>query len=252
MTEGSWLVPWHRSPSSRPTLLCLPPAGSGCGQFRPWQAAFGDRISVVGVQLPGRESRWRVPPPASVADAVAAVVEEVRALIGANHPLVVFGQSFGGLLGYEITRVLGESYGRWPTGLVVAACRPPHMWTGAGHGLASDDDALAKLFGGRALNNEIDDDSRELLMEVLRQDALLSMTYRDPGYAKVKCSLQVWGGVHDETVTADHLAGWQQYAVREFVQSQFRGGHWFPMEQQTLVLDALQQLFVKPGSQRGA
>jgi surfactin synthase thioesterase subunit len=223
-------------------VLCLPPAGSGCGQFRLWQDALGDRVSVVGVQLPGRETRWRDPSPACVDDAVAAIVDEVRSLVP-EQPLVVFGHSFGGLLGYEIARVLGNRYDAWPAALVVAACRPPHMWIGAGHGLASDDDALARLFNGRDLDDdELDEDSRELFLEVLRKDTELSLTYRDPQRSPVHCELWAWGGDRDDIVVASDLAGWRDYAAEEFMQLEFAGGHYFPGEQLDRVLQELDPL----------
>lgn len=243
MTELTWLVPWHSDPRSRPTLLCLPPAGSGCGQFRSWQDALGDRVSVVGVQLPGREKRWRDASPACVDDAVAAIVDEVRSLVS-GQPLVVYGHSFGGLLGYEITRVLGERYDAWPTALVVAACRPPHKWVGAGQGLASDDDALARLFNGRNLgDDELDEDSRELFLEVLREDTALSLTYRDPQCAQVRCELWAWGGDRDDIVAASDLTGWRDYAAGNFKRLEFAGGHYFPDERLDRVLQELDPLW---------
>ncbi|MFC7648963.1 thioesterase II family protein [Streptosporangium lutulentum] len=120
-----WLVSWLPEPYTRPTLLCLPQAGAGCGQFRPWQDALGTEVSVVGVQLPGRENRFTDPPAHSVGEVVDAVVAELAGALTPGLPLVVFGNSFGGLLGYEITRRLGYHHDRWPDALVVAACRPP-------------------------------------------------------------------------------------------------------------------------------
>src|SRR5688500_2256798 len=129
---GTWLTSWTPEPFSRPVLLCLPQAGAGCGQFRPWQRHLGTDLSVVGVQLPGREARWADPEPSDVEEVVAGVTRELVAALPPNQPIVIYGHSFGGLLGYEITRRLGTAYGRWPNTLVVAACRPPHMWVGAG------------------------------------------------------------------------------------------------------------------------
>src|SRR6266542_1362345 len=95
MTSG-WLMPWHPQPDRCPVLLCVPPAGAGCAQVRSWQAALGGGVSVIGVQLPGRENRWADPDPSSMSGAVDAVVAEVAELVAANHPIVVFGHSFGG------------------------------------------------------------------------------------------------------------------------------------------------------------
>ncbi len=113
------------SRQGRPTLLCVPPAGSGCGRFREWQTELGDSVAVVGVQLPGREERLGEAHPSTLDEIVAAVAREAVEFADPDQPLVVFGESFGGLIGYELTRRLGEQ-GRWPAAMVLAACEPPH------------------------------------------------------------------------------------------------------------------------------
>ena len=42
-------------------LICLPYAGGGASTFVKWQAAFGSRLEVLPVQLPGRENRVAEP-----------------------------------------------------------------------------------------------------------------------------------------------------------------------------------------------
>lgn len=237
---GRWLMPWHPRPDNHPVLLCLPPAGAGCGQFRPWQDALGPEVAVVGVQLPGREERFADPLAETVADAVRAIVAEIVAMVPAAAPLLVYGHSFGGLLGYEVTRGLG-ALGRWPAALVVGACRPPHLWIGAGRGLVEGDDELLRLLDARELEY-VDEDTRELMLEVLRHDARLSLTYVDPEWAVVACALESWGGELDQTVTSSHVDGWRKYTVGPFRHRQFPGGHYFCIEQADSVLFALREL----------
>jgi surfactin synthase thioesterase subunit len=210
---------------------------------------LGPEFTVIGVQLPGRESRWTEPPASTVGQVVDAVIDEFIALVPAHRPLVVFGQSFGGLLGYEITRRLGDRR-RWPTALVVAACRPPHMWVGAGRGLIDDDEELTRLLDLRALaKDELDEDSRELMLEVLRQDAHLSLTYTNPMAARTHCILEAWGGQRDEVVTAGQLDGWRDYAAGDFRLRQFPGGHYFCAEHVDTIIPTLAELFAQQPAQ---
>ncbi|WP_327365641.1 thioesterase II family protein [Streptomyces sp. NBC_01217] len=240
---GAWLAPWRSPEPGQPVLVCLAPAGAGCGQYRPWQSVLGPEVSVIGVQLPGRERRWAEPPAATVDEVVTAVVDELLGLVPATCPLMVFGHSFGGLLGYEITRRLGEVHGRWPATLVVAACRPPQLWIGAGRGLVDDDEELVALLDVRGLGDEeLDEDSRELMLEVLREDARLSMTYTDATAARIHTSVEAWGGEGDETVTAAHLTGWRRVTAGDFRRRRFPGGHYFTAERAELVLPALREL----------
>ncbi len=219
---GDWLVPFGSS-GARPTLVCLPQAGSGCGVFGPWQRVLGADVSVVGVQLPGRESRFADAPVESMAIAVREIVAELVALVPAGTRTVLFGHSLGGVLGYEVARALPAD--RAPAVLVVAASRPPHL-SGRAAGSMADADS-AELAAKLLADKDLDDDVRELTMAVLEQDAELSATYEDPDGAPVPCPLHVWGGDADEVVTPAHLASWQPYAGSTFHSRQFAGGHDF-------------------------
>ena len=213
----SWLVPFGPV-GDRPVLVCLPQAGSGCGGFRSWQDEFGAEVAVVGVQLPGREDRFVDPPAESFAAAVDSIVTELRQLLS-GQSTVLFGHSFGGLLGHEVARAVSV------TALVVAASRPPHLSGKAdgSMGAGGADDVFAGLLDAK----DLDEDVRELVLEVLAQDAELSATYEDPAGAPVSCPVHAWGGADDEVVTATQLAEWRTYAGASFHQREFPGGHDF-------------------------
>lgn len=244
---GSWLVPWHPRPDQHPLLVCVPPAGAGCRQFAVWQTELGEDVSVVGVQLPGRETRWTDPEPSTMEEAVEAVVAELTDLVPTDHPTVLFGHSFGGLLGYEVARSLWRQWRTWPRALVVAACRPPREWVSAGRGLADDEGELTNLLDARGLNVEdMDEDSRELMLEVLRQDARLSLSFAEPDQPVVDCLLEAWGGREDLTVSHEHVAGWRDYAGGDFQERLFPGGHYFCLETPAPALDLLRSMTCRP------
>ncbi|HJQ03536.1 MAG TPA: thioesterase domain-containing protein [Jatrophihabitans sp.] len=242
MTARRWLHPWHAEPDAHPVLLCIPPAGSGCGQYAGWQSLLGPSISTIGVQLPGREDRWTEPMPSTIGDAVDAVESELTRLLPPHWPALLYGHSFGGLLAYELCRRL-DSVGRRPVALVVASCRPPHAWVGAGRGLVDNESELGRLLDLRGLSeDDIDEDSRELMLHVLRQDAQLSLTYVDPHGERVGCPIHAWGGSGDEIVSSADLDGWAGYTGSGFFRRQFPGGH--HLSAGTGLLDELRGLLV--------
>lgn len=218
---ADWLVPFAPV-GAKPVLVCLPQAGSGCGVFRAWQDDLDD-VTVVGVQLPGRENRFTDSPPDTFADAVAEIVAALATTVPAGLPMVLFGHSLGGLLGYEVARALPETH--TPGALVVAASRPPHL-SGRAAGSMGADGGLEK-FANLLSAKELDDDVRELVLAVLAQDAELSATYTDPGGAPAPCPLHAWGGDADEIVTAADVAGWEGYTEVVFHSRRFAGGHDF-------------------------
>lgn len=180
-------------------------------------------------------------------EAVGAVVAELTDLVPTDHPTILFGHSFGGLLGYEVARSLWRQWRTWPRALVVAACRPPREWVSVGRGLADDEGELTHLLDARGLNaGDMDEDSRELMLEVLRQDARLSLSYAEPDQPVVGCLLEAWGGREDLTVSHEHVAGWGDYAGGEFQERQFPGGHYFCLETPTPALDLLRWMACRP------
>lgn len=224
---GTWLVPWSAAVSAaapatagRPTLLCVPPAGTGCGRFRAWQDALGDAVSVVGVQLPGRETRLGEPHPSSVDEIVVAVATELGALADPDQPLVVFGESFGGLVGYELTRRLG-AHGAWPAALVLAACEPPH--------LREDLETLVASVRRGIASAGLDEDTEAQVLELVRRDVRLTVGYEPPPDPGVGSEVHVWGGNGDDLATPDKLDQWAAFLGRDVTRRQFTGGHVFAM-----------------------
>jgi amino acid adenylation domain-containing protein len=216
--KGTWLVPWSGQPAGRPTLLCLPPAGSGCRRFRQYQDKLGDAIAVVGVQPPGREERHGEPYASSLDEMVSVVVRELDALAETEAPLVVLGESMGGLVAYEVTRRLGAR-GRWPTALVLAACEPPH--------LRQPDDAVVKA-SRRALSAaEVDRNSREQVVRMMRHDLALIDGYALPADPAIESPVHVWGGDEDELVAAASLDAWSDILGTHVDRRQFGWGHTF-------------------------
>ena len=145
MSTSPWLVSWSPGPEGLPVLLCLAPAGAGCGQYRTWQTALAPGIAVMGGQLPGREERWDDPPVADFDEAVERIATAFAARLAPGARFAVFGHSFGGLLGHEIVHRLAGEHGLRASVLAVAACRPPRHWLGAGQGLMDDRAGLDRL-----------------------------------------------------------------------------------------------------------
>jgi surfactin synthase thioesterase subunit len=226
----------------RPVLLCLPPAGAGAGQFRAWQSLLGPDVAVCGLQLPGREQRWDEPP-ATELDAVVAEAATVLLERAGHAPLVIAGFSFGGLIGYEIARALQRA-GKPPALVVVTACKPPAAWVRAGLGLLDDEQAMHRLVEARAGSDddafaELDADMRELMLDVLRHDAVLSTSYRYRPEPLLSSRLWACGGRSDGTVSAADLAGWDRYAGGGFERTDFDGDHYFWLEPPAVLLDRL-------------
>lgn len=236
---GSWISTWPTGPDdgNLPALLCLPQAGAGCQQFRAWAKALAGVGQVHGVQLPGRENRWREPMPETLGEAVEAITGELRPIVAGGRRLVVFGHSFGGLLGYEIARRVT------PDVLVVSACRAPGHWDGAGRGIVEDDEELDKLFDTAGLDPAfLDEDTRALMVAMLRKDAVLSLSYTHTPGDPLRVPVHAWSAAGDETVTVGDLAGWAAVTTAGFRVHRVEGGHHAVLRRPAAVLEHLASL----------
>ncbi|GIJ62246.1 thioesterase II family protein [Virgisporangium aurantiacum] len=101
---GRGLVRWP-APAPRVRLLCVPHAGAGAALFVSWPSRLPAWIEVVGVRLPGRESRRREPPLTSL-DAMADDVLERLGELGDDLPVAVYGHCSGALAALRITERL--------------------------------------------------------------------------------------------------------------------------------------------------
>ncbi|HEV2779287.1 MAG TPA: AMP-binding protein [Actinophytocola sp.] len=225
-SAGGWLVPWSAVPAERPTVLCVPPAGSGCGRYRAWQEVLGDDFSVVGVQLPGRENRLGEPHPSTLDEMVSAITAQVLDVVKPDQPLLVFGESYGGLIGYEITRRLGE-HGRWPAALVLAACEPPQ--------LRDAPEGLVEHARHGMLETGIDHDTRAQVLDLVRRDVELIRDYRAPADPRVDAAVHVWGADRDDTASPERLDAWPEYLGMPVHRRRFEGSHVFVTEQAAVI-----------------
>src|SRR5689334_12985964 len=99
-------TPWLHvaKPVARPQvrMFCFAHAGGGASLFRAWHEALPETVEVCGVQLPGRESRWKEPAIASADRLLQSLFPALRPYL--DVPAVLYGHSLGSLLAFEVAR----------------------------------------------------------------------------------------------------------------------------------------------------
>ncbi len=100
------LIEWLRRSGSRRPLVVLPPGGGNLLRYAPLVAALDSDMPVVGIRLPGADARTEV---------VETVEEQARIMLDAldsaveSGPYRLLGWSTGGLVAWEMTRLLQAS-----------------------------------------------------------------------------------------------------------------------------------------------
>ena len=233
-TEGGATVrsPWFcsREPleESGVRLFCLPYAGGSAAAFRGWGELAPSFVHVYPLELPGRGGRWGEPPVSRMplladrmADALAGHLE---------RPFALFGHSMGGLLAFELCRILRARGLPQPVHLFVSGAaapdlarprRPVHA--------APHSDVLEELrfLGGTPPEVLEDPAVVETFLPVLRADFSVLETYRHRALPPLSVPMTVFGGEDDPVVAGGKLHRWQRQTSAVSRVVMLPGDHFF-------------------------
>lgn len=239
-----WFLTRTLNPQAKLNLFCFPYAGGGAQIFHNWQKAFppSTGVQVWPVQYPGRGSRLREKPFTRCASLVEALAPAVLPLT--DRPFALFGHSMGATIAFELARLLREHHGREPAQLFVSGRRAPQVpeEEPATHHLP-DPEFIVEL---RRLNGtpaEVLDhpELMQLMLPVIRADFTLTQTYTYTPAPPLSCPISIFGGLDDQDVTREHLAGWCEQTEGQCSMRMFAGNHFFLQSAEGTILEVVRQ-----------
>lgn len=207
-------------------LHCFPHAGAGASAYVRWSARLPASIEIDRPQLPGRESRYGEPMPASL----LALAESVASGLGRGGvPFALFGHSFGGMLAFEVARTLRRQGRDMPSVLVVSASAPPHL---------PDRRPGLHRFSGEAFQQELrrlgatedllaSQELMEIMTPIIQGDSRLAAEYRYVEEPPLPCAIAAYGGDADPSVYPEDMEAWRIHTSGPFQARVFRGGHMY-------------------------
>jgi surfactin synthase thioesterase subunit len=222
--------PWLSFPDPRPgadiRLICLPYAGGAASVFRAWPKAFGPRVEVVAVQLPGREQRIRERPVVDP-EQVAAAVDRA-----ADRPYAIFGHSMGGRLGFDAIRLLRAAGRPLPVRFYPSGANPPHLPAAgplAGLSKVDDDEFAARLVAAGGVPAEVvaEEELFELFLPMLRADIAWVDGYTYTEGPPLPVPVTAFGGTADPVAPPSRLPAWREHTTAAFTLHTLPGGHFF-------------------------
>ncbi|MER5632668.1 thioesterase II family protein [Streptomyces nitrosporeus] len=218
--------------STGTTLVCLPFAGAGASFYRPWQRFAGEGLTILPLQLPGRERRLDEDPYTDVPTAVEGLLAELRETLGTPdgpHRVALFGHSLGAVLAYELAhRLVADPDFELVRLFVSGSPQPAEQRERRATGLP-DDAFLARVneFAGYTHEALEDPEMRELILPALRADVEMHENYVPGTDLPLPVPLTSLRGADDTLVTRDQAAAWAKVAGADFTSAEPAGGHMY-------------------------
>lgn len=124
-TFDTWVSWQSLNPQASLRLFCFPYAGGATLTFRTWPDSLPMALEVCPLELPGRGKRITSAPFTRLQLLVQAIA--IALLPYLDKPFAFFGHSMGGLVSFELARLLRKNYGKVPVHLFVSGYRAPQV-----------------------------------------------------------------------------------------------------------------------------
>lgn len=235
MTPNS-LLPRVLFPSStrqydKPTIVFAPHAGGSASAFAPVRVRLLEQADFIGVTYPGRSQGSLAQSPRSVEEMAFHVLAAIDARApDASAALTLWGYSLGALVMIEAARRLVRRDGPRVRHVVVAACRPPHLFSTRQIASRAHDAAFleaVRRLGGLPRNALGHRQWLEHAMPALRADFQVCESYRCNDAMPLPVPLTVLSGADDELAPAAQMSEWRRYSTMACHEYTFAGGHFF-------------------------
>lgn len=242
---NTWVKYPRPNPQANLRLFCFPYAGGLARSFRDWSDHLPETIEICSIELPGRGTQIKSPLFTRLQPLTQAIAHALR--LHLDKPFAFFGHSMGGLVSFEVTRLLRKDFGVMPVHLFVSGRRAPQLKPTKLpiHNLPRREfiEELKHLNGtpSEVLKNY---ELMELMLPILRADFAVLETYNYTSETPLSCPIAVFGGLEDLEVSYEELEAWREQTSSEFSLDMFQGDHFFIHSTQQLLLQLIAQKLI--------
>ncbi len=234
-----------RSPSYR--IFCLPHAGGSSSHFNKWRKSLPENVEIISIQLAGRENRLAEIAHTEMQPLVSEIVEAIKPLTSIDY--MIYGQSMGTLVAFELTLELQRQGQRLPQRLLLASRMAPHCIDPKpviSH--LSDAQFISQLHNRYGGMSEViaTPDLAQLVLPALRADIRLVENYKYTDNTMVDVPIVFFSGTNDNSLTADNTYAWSQMTSSYFNIRRLSGGHFFNLKGQHDLLSYINDLVSEP------
>jgi medium-chain acyl-[acyl-carrier-protein] hydrolase len=227
--SNHWFICPRANPEAEIRLFLFPYAGAGPTAFNQWTSGFAGSVEIYIAHYPGRGSRHQEAPIKEIRTLAGRFSQAVQPL--SDKPFAFFGHSLGGLVAFELTRLLHQENLPAPRMLFVSACGAPQL---------PDPNPPIHNYPDREFTKSLQDlngfpsellhqpEVMQLLLPILRVDfeAVESYQYQ-PDISALHLPVVALAGLDDPRVSRDRIEGWASQTDAGFRSHYFPGDHFF-------------------------
>ena len=147
-----------------------------------------------------------------------------------DKPFAFFGHSMGASIGFELARRLRRESAPLPAHLFLSGRRAPQIPdTTQPHHALPEPEFLRKVRNLNGTPLEILDNPElmQLMIPILRADFAVCETYDYRPEPPLACPVSAFGGLQDQEVSSEDLAGWAEQTSAAFILRMLPGDHFF-------------------------
>ncbi|MGB3314222.1 MAG: alpha/beta fold hydrolase [Albidovulum sp.] len=208
-------------------LFCFPFAGGSAQDFEPLATHLPPWIEVVGVDYPGRRSRFGEDPLSRLDLLVHDLAVGIRAQL--DRPFAFYGHSNGALVAFELARRLPKMYFRSPEKLILGAKRSPTLGAEEPMHLLPKEAFIERLRDYQGTPEQVlaNTELMDLFLPILRADFALSETYQLTDPTPVGVPIHAIAGRQDHLATPAMMSAWKSLANKGFELTELDAEHFF-------------------------
>lgn len=224
-------------------LVCFHFAGGSAQSFLSWRQPSTTLCELIAAELPGRSRRYNEEFFPSIQHAAERFADAYARL--EDKKCIFYGHSLGALLAYETARVLVRKGISGPDRLIVSSRAAPGSFP-ASTGLPELSDAsllkyLRDLQGTKQsiLENKM---LMNMMLPIIRADLEIIYGYQHRRIPLLNIPVDVIGAIDDRHCPFELLLGWRNVTSAEFQLHMMPGGHFAPISNPDIVLNAVRQM----------
>lgn len=220
----------------RRKLFMFHSMGAGASMFAHFLYNPPRDCDVYCVQLPGRENRSDEPAYSELTPLLHSLEQAMLPLL--DGEFAFYGHSYGGIIAFEMARLLRAKHALEPCHFFASATMAPQItltWKNRDVMREStiSSNSEQKLIG---LMSYIDDlEFVKKILPGMRRDMPLLMGYDYRDEAPLACPITVFSAIEDEVTLPEEMAAWKAQTAAAFRQELVHGDHWFVARNKELI-----------------